>query len=771
MLLVLALANSTYAATVRLAVVTSSAPPADLSCPAAAPPSVSSSSLTPLTRKVWLYFILDGVQPADSIATQWIDPSGATQAGGSMQGVSHAGTFCYWDEWALSEAAWVSTGDWKIQISANGTVLSTVVFTLKPPGPVKLLTPEFLAKGLVKLPYQVTLSASRGVPPYTWSVWPGDQLPPGLALDSKTGMLSGTPSSTDSIAFGIVVTDRNANYDTRTFFLDINDRPSLEGGAVNAASYGVEGTTSVAQGSLFVVFGGGFALPGLHLSSYPLPADLDGTSVRVTVQGTTVKAPIVYTSPVQVAALLPSAVPTGAGTVILSYKGVDSDPAPIQAAATRFGMFTRNSAGSGPAILQNVNGSNIVLNSHTDTAKPGQAVVLWGTGLGPVTGDEAGGPLPGALRTPVDVLVGNQHAHVLYQGRSGCCAGVDQINFEIPAGIEGCYVPIAVVAGNTISNFGSISISAAGSPCSDAAGLSASDFRQTGANQDFRFGSVELFRVTATGVDPATGQAVSFAEDVGAAGFFGYPPNDFYAAQGVMGVALRGATGLAHFGACNVYPLQGSSESLIPDPVVPDELNASPALNISGPRGTKPLTQQTAGIFTAVLGGQDVLGFAGLNGNGGPLFFDPGMYTVDNGAGTPDTGPFRATISVPAQIGWSNASAAGTIDRSQNFTVRWTGGDASKEFVVVAGLGIDIDNFTGRVFVCTERASAGAFTIPSFVLSSMPGIGASADPTTLNGLLWVGNTSLLSQNKFTAAGLNAGYLYYMMFQFQGVTFR
>src|SRR5262249_17113282 len=61
-------------------------------------------------------------------------------------------------------------------------------------------------------------------------------------------------------------------------------------------------------------------------------------------------------------------------------------------------------------------------------------------------------------------------ASVTYAGRSGCCAGLDQIAFQVPDSPRGCTVPIAVrTEGRTISNFVSIPISAAGQSCSDLA--------------------------------------------------------------------------------------------------------------------------------------------------------------------------------------------------------------------------------------------------------------------------------------------------------------
>ena len=54
---------------------------------------------------------------------------------------------------------------------------------------------------------------------------------------------------------------------------------------------------------------------------------------------------------------------------------------------------------------------------------------------------------------PVEVYVGGKRADVTYRGRSGCCAGIDQIVFTVPQGVEGCYVPVVVKTGDVVSNF------------------------------------------------------------------------------------------------------------------------------------------------------------------------------------------------------------------------------------------------------------------------------------------------------------------------------
>jgi uncharacterized protein (TIGR03437 family) len=82
------------------------------------------------------------------------------------------------------------------------------------------------------------------------------------------------------------------------------------GGVLNAASYARDlmPSSGIARGAMFVVFGLdlGTNTQGGATASYPLPVTLEGTSIRVTVNGTTVKAFMVYASQQQLTAILPS---------------------------------------------------------------------------------------------------------------------------------------------------------------------------------------------------------------------------------------------------------------------------------------------------------------------------------------------------------------------------------------------------------------------------------------------------------------------------------
>jgi hypothetical protein len=130
-------------------------------------------------------------------------------------------------------------------------------------------------------------------------------------------------------------------------------------------------------------------------------------------------------------------------------------------------------------------------------AYPGEALILWGTGLGAVTGDETEPPPEVDLGTGVQVFVENQPATVLYGGRSSS-PGLDQINFVVPAGISGgCKTSIAVLVKGVTGNVTTTSIAPAGqTTCSDTSGLlTAANLQKAITNGSLNMAGVEISRI------------------------------------------------------------------------------------------------------------------------------------------------------------------------------------------------------------------------------------------------------------------------------------
>ena len=222
---------------------------------------------------------------------------------------------------------------------------------------------------------------------------------------------------------------------------------------------------AIAQGALFVVKGKNLGPANVVVASaFPLPLSIGGTSIQVTVGGTTVAAIMYYSLAGQVAAILPSRTPVGTGTLIVTYNGLASVMAQIVVAAGNVGVFTLNTTGSGDAVAT-LPATNTVV-SPSNAPNPGEIVTLWATGLGPVSGDESQPAQQADLTNiPLKVFIGGQPANVLFRGRNACCSGVDTIYVTVPQGLTGCANSVIMQIGNLVSNATSIPIGTNGRNC------------------------------------------------------------------------------------------------------------------------------------------------------------------------------------------------------------------------------------------------------------------------------------------------------------------
>ncbi len=516
-------------------------------------------------------------------------------------------------------------------------------------------------------------------------------------------------------------------------------QPSVaKNGVLNVASYAPVGlpNSSIAQGSMFVVFGSNIGPATLQqVNSFPLPttAGLAGTSVKVTVGGTTVTAIMIYTSAGQVAAVLPSNTPTGAGTLTVTFNGQTSAGVAVQIVPNSFGIFTVNQAGTGPGIITDPNYS---VYSLSRSAHPNDVSIVWGTGLGPVQGNEAAGALPGDMpNNPVEVYVGLTKASISYRGRSGCCTGLDQIAFTIP-NVLGCHVPVAIKIGNVVSNFVTMPIAAPGaSACSDPSTPTTIDFSNiTGT---FSSGGVSLNRTTSAGLPPPLGTGADTTSESGSAGFSKYTVQQLNSSIN----ALQAFT----FGACTVFTYKGSS-GVLTDPIRPTILDAGAAITVTGPKGAKQLTKQN-GVYFATLGGGTQ-----------PLYLDPGSYTI-SGPGGADVGPFTKNVTIFQALSWTNKASISDITRANGVDVTWTGGDPNGTVQISGGStfigeSLDPSDAVGASFTCTERTSAGHFAVPALVLLLLPPSTITIQGFTIStGSLSLGN---VTTDTFTASGLDYG---------------
>lgn len=523
----------------------------------------------------------------------------------------------------------------------------------------------------------------------------------------------------------------------------------LPNGVVNVASYGLAGLPSgdIAQGSMVVVFGTNFGPSVLvQAATYPLPTTLAGTSGKVTSGGVTKDLILIYTSASQLAAIIPSGVPAGKASITVSYNGRTSIAQPFTMVTASFGIFTSNTGGSGPGIIAD---PNSVVYTTNKAAHPGDIGVIWGTGLGSVTGDEAAGPRPGDLTgSPVQVFVGGQQVKLAYKGRSGCCAGIDQIVFTVPD-VVGCRVPVIVVNNQAISNSVSMPIASAGNnTCSDSDGPVSADVQRFTLNGG-SLASLVIAR-TETMISYAdSGIALTgsvLIRDESLTGTF------FKFSSAQLNTAINPFATRTP-GTCSVFQFTGPTTVVGElDPVPPVSLDAGASLKVVGSGGTK------SALPLKVNGLSHYFGDLFLAAPPAPGFLEPGNITVSGGGASAATsvGTFQTTIATAPPLVWTNMNpnVAMNFSRYSSKLITWTGGDPAGKVTIYGQSATNGSaNAVGAAFTCTAKASDGQFTIPDYILSALPVTGSPIGLTI--GSLSV-STSTVPQ-KFGALGIDAGY--------------
>ena len=395
----------------------------------------------------------------------------------------------------------------------------------------------------------------------------------------------------------------------------------------------------IAPSSLFVVVGSGLADPGTPVlqSSEPpgLPLTLNGASITVVVNGVTTHPALYYTSPTQLAAVLPAATPVGTGSITVTYKGNTSAPAPIQVVPSALGINTYNT-NTGVAT----DASTGALLTLTNSGTPGEIIVLWTTGLGadPADSDTTYIAAPHSVDTPLQIYVGGVPATILYQGSSPY-PGVNQINLTLPQSLPtGCWVPLVAVAGSVVSNVVTLPIHAGGGECVDTqSGLTGSQISPSGG-QTLRTGLVALIQTNS----PGSGGTRTITNSTDAA-FEKY-----------TGIYTPGKS--VSPGGCIVAPV-------VPVPVPAFSGLDAGTITLTGPAGLSTTLASQFGIKGAFY---SALPAGAIPSSGGTFTF--------KGSGGADVGPFTSTLTLSNLLTWTNQSAAASVVKSQGLHVTWTGG-------------------------------------------------------------------------------------------------
>jgi uncharacterized protein (TIGR03437 family) len=218
-------------------------------------------------------------------------------------------------------------------------------------------------------------------------------------------------------------------------------------GVVNGASF----QSGIAPGAWFTIKGTNLASTtdswNNAIVNGALPTTLDGVSVMVGNQA----AYIAYVSATQINALVPS-VPAGPAPVTVTAAGGTSQAVMAQIQAEEPAFFQWGNY----AVATRQDFSLAVKNgtfpgTTTVPAKPGDVIILWGTGFGPTSpAAPAGVETPATTTyntaTAVSVTVGTATATVYGAALAPGYAGLYQVAIQIPAGLaDGDYPVVAAI--------------------------------------------------------------------------------------------------------------------------------------------------------------------------------------------------------------------------------------------------------------------------------------------------------------------------------------
>jgi uncharacterized protein (TIGR03437 family) len=431
-------------------------------------------------------------------------------------------------------------------------------------------------------------------------------------------------------------------------------------GVYNEAS--IAEAVRIAPGSNMLIFSGVFPIgPDVAATAPAVPpvTSLAGASVRVTVGDAAVDAYLLGAETNYIRAMLPAGTPPGEGRLVVTYNGRPSAPYLIQVVKRHFAIYDGSWCGRSsfpkqpsfcmPRSVRNArDGGASIENSLTEPARPGQLITLRGTGLG-------------EDRSDVQVWVGGRQAEVVSSGPAECCAGTDEITFAVPAGVEGCKVPVWVQydqSGWTGDVF--VSVASGDGACSDPRGLTSSDVGRLVS------GNLQAARVSIGG-------------------------GSWYAAFGTAVSTSRMPSGVCQASSW-------SSNSAVD--LSPAFGNVGRTLTLQTPSGRLSGARTESGIYMGTVDGA-----AG-----------PGDYTLDNNGGDASALPFRAQFSLPAANPvWNNRDTFPEAPLDEGATVTWTGLDAAGYQVVMSGAFANDGEISGG-FICQEAADKGTFTIPAGVL-------------------------------------------------------
>ena len=220
-------------------------------------------------------------------------------------------------------------------------------------------------------------------------------------------------------------------------------------GVRNSASYVM--SNEVAAGSLISIFGQQLATTETSASNAPFPTTL--AEIHATLGD--VALPLYFANAGQVNAIVPflpdKSLNTALG-LVLQRGNTTAPPLSLNLVQFQPGIFSTNQKGSGQGAIKNAL-NQLVDSSHP--AKPGDTIVIYGAGMGPVTNPPAPGAVAGTESLTTNqptVYIDGIKAQVTYSGLSPGSVQLYQVNAVVPRGIRAGTINVYLTMTETLSN-------------------------------------------------------------------------------------------------------------------------------------------------------------------------------------------------------------------------------------------------------------------------------------------------------------------------------
>jgi uncharacterized protein (TIGR03437 family) len=221
-----------------------------------------------------------------------------------------------------------------------------------------------------------------------------------------------------------------------------------ENGVRNAA--GDTPVAGVAAGSLISVLGASLA-PAYQVGpASPLAQTLAGVTLRLDER----LLPLVFVSPAQINAQLPSDLEEGDRTLIVRWEGQPEATARFRVVRNAPGLFATLIEGRPFAVAAHADGRPV---SAENPARAGETLALFGTGFGPCLRQPPDGfAVPEApaypLADPVTVVLGETPVEAQFAGAAPGQVGAVITRFVVPASLAGPSVDLRVSVNGQSSN-------------------------------------------------------------------------------------------------------------------------------------------------------------------------------------------------------------------------------------------------------------------------------------------------------------------------------